>query len=244
MVCKKCGQQIDDNVAFCVHCGAKVKGNTSATDKKPLYKKWWFWLIVVLVALYIIGSTAEQTPSKETMPNTPAQSATIAVGATEGTNKVPAKETEATVVEDKATLGEKNALRKAKQYLKYSAFSYEGLVHQLEFEGYTNAEAIYGTNNCGANWNEQALKKAKNYLEYSAFSYAGLIHQLEFEQFTTEQATYGADNCGADWNEQAAKSAKNYLKYSAFSKEGLIHQLEFEGFTHEQAVYGVEANGY
>ena len=144
---------------------------------------------------------------------------------------------------DTTTMGERNALKAAQSYLDYSAFSYEGLIDQLEFEGYSNDEATYAADNCEADWNEQALKSAKSYLEYSAFSYTGLIDQLEFEGFTADQATYGADNCDADWNEQAAKSAESYLEYSAFSRDGLIEQLEFEGFTHEQAVYGAEANG-
>lgn len=147
-------------------------------------------------------------------------------------------------VQNTATTGEKNALKKAKSYLEYSAFSRDGLIGQLEFEGYTNSEATYGADNVGADWNEQAIKKAGQYLEYSAFSYTGLVEQLEFEKFTHEQAVYGVDNCGADWNEQAVKKAAQYLEYSSFSKDGLIGQLEFEGFTHDQAVYGVTQNGY
>lgn len=147
-------------------------------------------------------------------------------------------------VQNTATTGEKNALKKAKSYLEYSAFSRDGLIGQLEFEGYTNSEATYGVDNVGADWNEQAIKKAGQYLEYSAFSYTGLVEQLEFEKFTHEQAVYGVDNCGADWNEQAVKKAAQYLEYSSFSKDGLIGQLEFEGFTHDQAVYGVTQNGY
>lgn len=143
-----------------------------------------------------------------------------------------------------ATIGEQNALKSADSYLKYSAFSYSGLIDQLEYEGYTSAEATYAADNCGANWKEQALKSAESYLKYSSFSYTGLINQLEYEGFTTEEATYGADSCGADWFEQAAKSAESYLKYSSFSRQGLIDQLEYEGFTNEQAVYGVEQNGY
>lgn len=146
--------------------------------------------------------------------------------------------------DDDATMGEKNALRTAKQYLDFSAFSYEGLIAQLEFEEYTHDEAVYAADNCGADWFEQALLSALNYLDFTVFSYTGLIEQLEYEEFTTEQATYGADNCGADWFEQAVKCAEDYLAYSGFSRDGLIEQLEFEGFTHEQAVHGVEANGY
>ena len=142
------------------------------------------------------------------------------------------------------TVGQSNALKSANSYLKYSSFSYDGLIHQLEYEQYSTEDATFAADNCGADWTEQALKTALSYLKYSAFSYTGLIHQLEYEKFTTEQATYAADNCGADWNEQAAKTAESYLEYSSFSRDGLIHQLEYEGFTYEQAVYGAEANGY
>ena len=77
------------------------------------------------------------------------------------------------------TAGEKNALAKAKQYLEYSAFSYSGLIDQLEYEGFSKEEATYGADNCGADWNEQAVEKAKSYIKHSAFSHSGLIDQLE-----------------------------------------------------------------
>ena len=92
-----------------------------------------------------------------------------------------------------ATFGEKNALEKAHQYLEYSAFSYSGLIEQLEFEGYTHSEAEYAAEHCGADWNEQAVKKARQYLEYSSFSRSGLVEQLEFEGFTHAQAEYAVD---------------------------------------------------
>lgn len=142
------------------------------------------------------------------------------------------------------SLGEKNALKEAKSYLAYSSFSYEGLIDQLEYEGYSHTEAVYGANNCGADWYEQALLEAKSYLNYSAFSYEGLIDQLKYEGFTNKEATYGADNCGADWYEQAVKEAESYLEYSSFSRDGLIKQLEYEGFTNDQAVYAVNELGY
>jgi tetratricopeptide (TPR) repeat protein len=143
-----------------------------------------------------------------------------------------------------ATLGEKNALKTALDYLNYTSFSYSGLVEQLKFEGYTHKEAVYGADNCGADWNEQALKSALDYLAYTAFSYSGLVGQLKFEGFTNEQAVYGVDRCGANWNEQAAKMAQDYLDYSSFSRTELIAQLEYEGFTRQQAEYGVQAVGY
>jgi len=139
---------------------------------------------------------------------------------------------------------QRNAVSSAKSYLAFTSFSYDGLIEQLEYEKFSHSDAVFGADNCGADWSEQALSSAKTYLDYSAFSYDGLVDQLIYEQFTAKQAHYGADNCGADWNEQASKSAKTYLDFSSFSRAGLIDQLEYEGFTHSQAVYGVTANGY
>ena len=94
------------------------------------------------------------------------------------------------------TVSQKNAVRQAKAYLGYSAFSHDGLVAQLEYEKFSHADAAYGADNSGANWNEQAAKSAKNYMEYSAFSRGSLIEQLKYEKFTQEQAEYGANAVG------------------------------------------------
>lgn len=94
------------------------------------------------------------------------------------------------------TMGEKNALTQAKSYLKYSAFSYTGLIEQLEYEGYTTKEATYGADNCGADWNEQAAKMAASYMKYSSFSRQSLYDQLVYEGFTAKQAEYGVKSVG------------------------------------------------
>lgn len=93
-------------------------------------------------------------------------------------------------------IGNENALKKAKDYISYDAFSQSGLIKQLEFEGFSNSEAQYGADNCGADWNEQAKKKAKDYMDYDSFSKQGLIDQLVFEGFTQEQAEAGAASVG------------------------------------------------
>lgn len=46
--CKKCGAEITNSKAKCCEdCGAKLG--------KPIFKKWWFWVLIV-VGLIIIGS--------------------------------------------------------------------------------------------------------------------------------------------------------------------------------------------
>lgn len=94
------------------------------------------------------------------------------------------------------TVSQKNAVRSAKDYLGYSAFSHDGLVDQLEYEKFSHADAVYGADNSGANWNEQAAKSAKQYMEHSAFSRGSLIEQLIYEKFTQAQAEYGANAVG------------------------------------------------
>lgn len=94
------------------------------------------------------------------------------------------------------TMGQKNALAKADDYLNYTAFSYSGLIEQLEYEGFSTEEATFAADNCGADWNEQAAKKAQDYLDYTSFSRQGLIDQLIYEGFTQEQAEYGVTAVG------------------------------------------------
>lgn len=94
-----------------------------------------------------------------------------------------------------ATVGEQNALRTADAYLSFMAFSYSGLIDQLEYDGYSHAEATYAADNCGADWNENAVTTAQNYLSFMGFSYSGLVDQLEYEGYTTQQAKYAADIC-------------------------------------------------
>ena len=95
-----------------------------------------------------------------------------------------------------ASTGERNALNSAKNYLRVMPFSRKGLIEQLEYEGYSTAEATYAVDNCGADWYEQAVKSAKNYLDIMSFSRSGLIDQLEYEGFTHDQAVHGAEKNG------------------------------------------------
>ena len=164
-------------------------------------------------------------------------------------NEPPTNKPTTPAVEEKpesnnVSLGEKNALDSAKSYIKFSDFSYEGLIDQLEYEKYSHEEAVYGADNCGADWNAEALDCAKSYIDLSDFSYQGLIEQLEYEKFTHEQSVYGADNCGADWNQEAADCAASYINFSSFSRQELVDQLIYEGFTAEQAEYGAQSVGY
>jgi hypothetical protein len=94
------------------------------------------------------------------------------------------------------SVSQRNARRSAAQYLEVSAFSRTGLIEQLEFEGFSNADATYGVDAQFADWNQQAAASAAQYLEVSAFSRSGLYDQLIFEGFTPSEAEYGVSTTG------------------------------------------------
>lgn len=137
--------------------------------------------------IVIVYTKAEEAPKESDSPDqTPTPEPTTPAVAPESTPApVPSE-----------TTSQKNAVRKAKSYLDYTAFSHDGLVDQLEYEQFSHADAVYGADNSGANWNEQAAKKAKSYMEYSVFSRGSLIAQLEYDKFTRQQAEYGASAAG------------------------------------------------
>ena len=136
--------------------------------------------------------------------------------------------------------GNQRAAERARQYLQTQPFSRNGLVEQLEYEGFSHEDAAYGADASGADWDEQAVLKAKQYLTTTAFSESGLIEQLVYEGYTQEQAQHGVSLCGANWMEQAVKKARQYQSLSPMSYSRRVEQLEYEGFTHQQAVYGAD----
>ncbi len=133
---------------------------------------------------------------------------------------------------------DRQALSKAKSDLAAQAFSLQGLIVQLNYGGYTMAEAQYGAEHAGANWNHEAVLSAKQNLTSRAYSSKGLVQRLEVAKFTVSQAKYGVAECGANWNTQAYLSAKQDLQAVKYSKSGLVRQLESSGFTAAQASYG------
>jgi hypothetical protein len=110
--------------------------------------------------------------------------------------QTPSPAAEETTVEPSVTVSQLNALGSAVSYLNISAFSRSGLIEQLEYEGYSKADATYAVDTVGANWKEQAAKSAENYLSFTSFSRSGLIDQLIFEGFSTAEATFGVDSVG------------------------------------------------
>lgn len=148
--------------------------------KKPFYKKAWFWILAVFVFFVIVGNSGGGN-------NNAHYNASQAGGNYASNNEEP---------EIKMTIGQRNAIKSARNYTNMMGFSKSGLIKQLEFEGYSTADATFGAENCGADWNEMAAKSAKNYIASMPFSKKRLIEQLQFDGYTQKQAEYGAKAVG------------------------------------------------
>ncbi|WP_207707155.1 Ltp family lipoprotein [Acetobacterium wieringae] len=209
--CSKCGYPADD-MKFCSNCGNALDNNNIITSEQveqgkttlpvvnhsqqkkegSVFKSlislvFWGFILWLIVPIFLgnlgIGSSTKSETTERTADN-----AIVQENSQESSSS--------TVTTSSISMGQKNALGKAASYLDFAAFSYSGLIEQLKYEGFSDEDATYAADNCGADWNEQASKKAKSYLEFTSFSRASLIDQLLYEGFTSDQAEYGATSVG------------------------------------------------
>lgn len=89
-----------------------------------------------------------------------------------------------------------NARKSADSYLRSSAFSRLGLIDQLVYSGFSNADATYAVDVVSVDWKQQAAKSAASYLKSSSFSRKSLVDQLIYAKFTPEQAEFGVQSTG------------------------------------------------
>ena len=186
--CKSCAKEIATSAKSCPGCGAK--------NKKPIYKRVWFWVIAIIIVIGATGGSgtddskeinsgnieSEQEVSQNNIENTTAE------------NKLENK------IEDNIPTEYKSALRKAKLYADTMNMSKTGIYDQLTSEygeKFTVEAAQYAIDNITVDWKENALKKAKLYQETMSMSPAAIYDQLisEYgEKFTAEEAQYAIDN--------------------------------------------------
>lgn len=187
--------------------------------KKPFYKKFWFWIIIVIVigGIGSMGGEEEATePKKSELVKEATASSLESVNSTESKEVVEPIE----VIESKETVQ-----------------SIEVVESELIVEP-SKPEISREFQN--------ALKSAQNYVDLMPFSEKGLYDQLTAEygeQFPAEAAQYAIENLDVDYNAEALESAKNYQETMPMSDSGLYDQLTSEygeRFTAEQAQYAID----
>lgn len=89
-----------------------------------------------------------------------------------------------------------SAVEAARKYFDTGNFTYTSLIDKLEQDGYSQEEAEYAADNCGADWNAQAAKEAEALLKDGLLTKEEIVDKLIFKGYTYEQAVYGAEANG------------------------------------------------
>ena len=160
--CKNWSKEIATNAKFCPRCGAK--------NKKPIYKRVWFWVVAIII---VIGATDSSDSGKIE----PVQE----VSQNSSDNSVAENKPKDTVqTENKVPSEYKSALKRAKLYSDVAHLSKVALYDQWISEDGGNfpAEAAqYAVDNLEVDWKENALKKAKLYQDVAMMSSSDIYDQ-------------------------------------------------------------------
>lgn len=172
-----------------------------------------------VVALFVIGavSVASQPRSQQAItpaltsaavvrttsaapiptPTTPTPTATTSTPApAPSTTKAPPPPPAPKTTAPALSVSQKQAMLSAESYLDTMAFSRKGLIHQLEFEGFSTEDATYAVDHVTVDWTKQADLSAESYMQMGGFSHKSLLNQLLYEGFTQEQAEHGVKSVG------------------------------------------------
>lgn len=170
--CEVCGADMAKNAKTCPGCGAK--------NKKPIYKRVWFWVVVVVLVLAVAGSRSGDSSNSSSAD--PGQGAEVQQSAPQGDSTAP---TEAPVEEKKDPLtieGEvsteydgfytyitgiiKNNTDKDKSYVQvtFNLYDSSGNLVDAAVDNITNLAA-------GGTWKFKAIELAE---DVASYEFAGI----------------------------------------------------------------------
>lgn len=210
--CTECGTEVSDKAPACVKCGAPLalpQARTVVAAKKKGIAAARILMNILwgVIGVVVFASVVNHCSSSQQANNTSAASTSFPgppERETTSASEQARPPTAATAsAQDGLSLPQNNAVRSAKQYLKISGFSRDGLIQQLSAsagDGYDLADATKAVDSLDVDWNGEAVKSAKQYLRITGFSCSGLIQQLSSsagDRYSLEQATYGAHHAGA-----------------------------------------------
>lgn len=233
--CKECGEQMNAKEIYCTNCG-KV-------NKKPFYKKAWFWIIIIIAFLGIIASLADSESEKddsEKVKHTVNKKVKVTV--------IDMSEMTNADIDTWCNENKINCIFKTEysDTIDKDAFIKQSVAAEKNiYEG----EKIYVYYSLGKEPTKSmknALKKAESYSETFHMSKQGIYEQLTSEYgegFTKEEAQYAIDNLNVNYNENALEKAKSYQDTLNMSKKAIYEQLISkygEGFTKEEAQYAID----
>lgn len=235
----------------CPKCGAK--------NKKLIYKRWWFWCIVICVMIFALenGKETNSVMSNNLDASIDQTQENEEQDAIVGTwypyrylDRSEEAIKDATVLQSEVIVKDDYSL---KIVLNDDTYNFTWAFYKEDEDGryYTlttdSGESVFAALPSEDSELFDDIEIYKNSLVI-LLEDDGLFCRRENMEGDTKQSKITSsvyNSASASFGGQnALQKAYQYLEYSAFSYAGLIDQLEFEGFTHLQAVYGAEQNGY
>ena len=161
----------------------QIKGEDGKVyvEKKPFYKRVWFWILVVLVIF--IGSAAVSGGNGSSSSSSSSSSAK--------SSSSSSPHVSATKVA---------ALKSAQTYSDTMHMSKQGIYDQLTSDAgdkFDDASAQYAVDHVKADWNKNALKAAESYQKDQNMSPEAIRDQLTSDagdKFTQDQADYAVSH--------------------------------------------------
>lgn len=161
----------------------QIKGEDGKVyvEKKPFYKRVWFWILVVLVIF--IGSAAVSGGNDSSSSSSSSSSAK--------SSSSSSSHVSATKVA---------ALKSAQTYSDTMHMSKQGIYDQLTSDAgdkFDDASAQYAVDHVKADWNKNALKAAESYQKDQNMSPEAIRDQLTSDagdKFTQNQADYAVSH--------------------------------------------------
>ncbi len=92
-----------------------------------------------------------------------------------------------------STTGDIKALEKAKSYVSSLGISKASLKDFLIGDGFTESQATYAVDNCGADWNQEALQQAQSFMSSLNLPKSELEKYLLIAEFTETEAQYAVN---------------------------------------------------
>lgn len=161
----------------------QIKGEDGKVyvEKKPVYKRVWFWILVVLVIF--IGSAVVSGGNDNSSSSSSSSSAK--------SSSSSSSHVSATKVA---------ALKSAQTYSDTMHMSKQGIYDQLTSDAgdkFDDASAQYAVDHVKADWNKNALKAAESYQKDQNMSPEAIRDQLTSDagdKFTQDQADYAVSH--------------------------------------------------
>lgn len=162
----------------------QIKGEDGKVyvEKKPVYKRVWFWILVILVIF--IGSAAVSGGNDNSSSSSSSSSA-------KSSSSSSSSHVSATKVA---------ALKSAQTYSDTMHMSKQGIYDQLTSDAgdkFDDASAQYAVDHVKADWNKNALKAAESYQKDQNMSPEAIRDQLTSDagdKFTQDQADYAVSH--------------------------------------------------